>query len=180
MNDMRNFYGKRNIFFTSGSPAGIMNWYPSKMELKQEQAVSSVGSLVNTFRVELKEIEETSWSETICIKKKVEASFRLFDKYIPKFGLLQNLFKVIRKELYDGVYSKQLSTANSSTDDIQRILYFILCERTLLKCDEKMEKMREDLKEQHDIIQEIKSDKAKEEQNIETLSFLLQTKKMIY
>lgn len=34
-----------NIYSTSGSPAGIMNWYPSKMELKQEQAVSSVGSL---------------------------------------------------------------------------------------------------------------------------------------
>jgi hypothetical protein len=75
--------------------------------------------------------------------------FHTLDTIIPLLGVYRDLIKVCRTELFDAVYSKELTGAVDTNDQscVRRIPYFILAQQLLTQQDEKRDELVQQLED---------------------------------
>ncbi|XP_062504352.1 uncharacterized protein LOC134181150 [Corticium candelabrum] len=77
---------------------------------------------------------DKSQSGKVATEERANICFHLLDELIPQLGMYQNVFKMIRDELFEAVYSTELTAfqahTESSNSAVQRLPYFVLVQRS--------------------------------------------------
>lgn len=110
-------------------------------KIARETSVLDGHSPVN--RYELLCVEHMARGKTGPDEEKMLVAFEAFDALIPNLGVYTRIFKKLRDDLYDAVYSDDLTTTQDGL--VTKIPYFIHITRRQDQQSEKMDEMEEQL-----------------------------------
>ena len=80
-------------------------------------------------------------------EQRMTTCFHVFDEVIPHIGVYKKVFKMLRSELYEAVYSNEYTTTRpqkgrGKTSYLQRIPYFVLVNRVFEERDKKADELQ--------------------------------------
>ncbi|XP_045189015.1 uncharacterized protein LOC123546637 isoform X2 [Mercenaria mercenaria] len=112
-----------------------------KSKISREASVLDGHSPVN--RYELLCVDHMARGKTGPDEEKMLVAFQAFDALIPNLGVYTRIFKKLRDDLYDAVYSDDLTTTQDGC--VTKIPYFIHITRRQNQQSEKMDEMEDQL-----------------------------------
>ncbi|XP_052704066.1 uncharacterized protein LOC128180193 isoform X4 [Crassostrea angulata] len=108
-------------------------------------------------------------------EERIRIAFRVLDDLVPKLGVYTRIFTKIKDDLFDAVYSEDLTTHTDGT--VTKIPYFTLMKRIFDERDDKQDLLSEQLEEvkrrlfdKHKQFEESQQKIAQLEENIEELN----------
>jgi hypothetical protein len=90
-------------------------------------------SLAVQYEIALLDARKQSAAGNSPTEERVQICFQLIDNLLPHLGVYQNVFRMIRDELFEAVYSQELTSSSSSDPSsdraVERLSYFTLVQR---------------------------------------------------
>jgi len=94
------------------------------------------------YEISLTEVSKSDNSKD----EKIHKVFEVLDELVPNLGVYSSIMKIVRKQLFDAVFSDEFTADCSGQGSLKRVSFYALHKSLQSKRDEKYEVLRNELK----------------------------------